>query len=556
MPDWTYTPSGGSTRADIDVDSNGNSYFNSVDGGVESIDSTGTQRWSVDPNSDTTGVDSLSLNDTETRLFVSYGDEVVILDVADGSTISQTTGISPAVYDVYGIGSDTNAIVRRASSTDSVEEVDFTSGATVQSYAPSSAVDNIEVSGSYVYAATIDGNVHKLNRTDLSLVREESVIADANPVSVHDANTETMWFSYSGDIYEVDTSVSPWVTNWQVAADSSDIQYDSVDDELYTTGGGNDNTINRLSGSDGSRYRIYTSGTYSGFGQVAVPSGSKVIVEAGFGDIVRYDDSEFTTPTTSVTATQVNSAGTMNAADALTLSQVSATQVSSVASTTSPTLFYYPTATATMNTATVSSVSSSATQFESVASMNTTVMPAQVTASMNSTSLTNKISSTQMAGAAVMNETNANDLDVAVTLTRSDGTRYFFNGILYEGQHPTFSEAEKTTLTVFTDDEDVYNNFMSFARYISEDTIQSGRTFYNKPWYRETVNPDASTSSYLLKFKNAGRTPSLDDWWVVVTNITDGTRMYGMGYQMEVELLALTPVNGETFDEIMTEYEE
>jgi len=553
MPDWTYTPSG-SSRADIDVDSNGNSYFNTVDGGVESLDSNGNSRWTVDPNgSDTTGVRSLTLNDAETRVFVSYGSELYILNASDGSTLNSSSG-SDNIGDIYGLNSDTN-IVGVNSSNGDVEIIDATSFGSTDSYNPSRAIDNIEVQGSYIYAATSDGHVHKLNKSDLSLVREEEVEADFNAVDVHDANSETFWYGYNGNLHEVDTSQTPWVFNWDVTAEDTDVQYDPVDDELYTTGGGNDNTINRINATDGSRYRFLSSGTYSGFGQVAVPSGSKVIVGAGFGDIVKYDDSEFTTPLTSVNATQYAGTASMNSGSPFFKEQITSTQYAGNTSMNPTTVFTYPTAKATMNAAQVTATSATSSQFAATASMNTTTLPITVTASMNTTALTDEIDAVGSSAAGVMNTADANTLDTAVRINDKDGNEYLVTGILYEGQHPTLREGETTTLTLFTDDTETYENFQDYDLYLNEDTIQSGNSYYNKPWYREILNPDANVSSYLWKFRPASNVVSLDSWWVVVTAISDRTQMYGTGYQFEVQLLALTPVNGETFTEIENEYE-
>lgn len=537
MPDWTYS---GTSVDLVDSDSNGNAYF--VDGDtLISYDSTGTERWST-VMADTNAV-AIYASDANSIVYVGHDDpsssfqEIEGFNYSDGSLFSaddalQVTDIS---YDdtnggkVVAGGGSSNEIVTNSGTGNQFTHPDGT------------AFESVSVVGSEVYAGDVNGEIFELdidtmsqnNRTDFYPTNDNTIL------DITSINNEA-FFVADSEVTNYDNGTA--TLDWQEPA-TNPTSIGLSGGEVYVGGSETDARLAEHHRSDGTLLAELVDSTYSTFTDTAGVGGSTEILVTTGTDVVQYQQSEFNSLFDSVTATQPSSTATMNDAGAT-------TQV----------LAY-----ATMNTASVSSYDTSASQINSLATVNDSFISTTI------------ISSSQVGGAATINTVDSLDETITTTSTplatanslessveysettvfieTEQGLEYAVNGILYDGTHPFLQEGSTTELTLILDKEN-YNDIRNkHGRYLTEESIKTHTSFYNKPTYRQVIHPESSVISYLWKFEPLDSVTAVGTWWVVVMDINDSTKHYGDGEQLDVELLPLKEYEGETFTEISEEYE-
>lgn len=543
MADWTVSTNSGFDIEGLDSDSSGNTYYAALDStndvfSLTKVDSTGSEQWRVTRNT-TDNFDSMDVRGGD--IAVTLSSEVYIFDDA-GNETAYSDFPNPN-GDVIVVNSSDVAIPSGSEYKFEIWDVsnDFASPSFTnpnnyyfEAAAYNATNDEYYVGDSNGYMYTLDSN---LTQT-----------ASGQPISGSHAD-----MLYDGGIYistgfdgklaridETDITSTIWETTTGATIEGIDTV--SADSNIYTALAYINNPLQHGK-SDGSEK--YTYSTSKELDYVTVTSSDKSV----WGDVVnnevlQLDDSNWNNLYITTTATQPSVASTVNAAN-----------------TSSFVLVY-----ASMNDATVTSLQTGVTQATSTATMNP---DAAITK--------NLVDSSPIAGTATMNvvdpldefidtvnvpevtaspaSTDIEFSETTIFIETEQGLEYVADGILYEGEHPFLQKSATTTLTLIVDGENYEELRTNHARYLTEDTVNVTKSFYNEPQYRQTINPLSSVSSYLWKFDPLDTVTGVGTWWVVVTDINDATVQYGTGEQVEVELLPLKKDEGETFTQISEEYE-
>lgn len=109
---------------------------------------------------------------------------------------------------------------------------------------------------------------------------------------------------------------------------------------------------------------------------------------------------------------------------------------------------------------------------------------------------------------------------------------------------PTFKVGGEVSLEFYfgpgiTNHETYYQNSTEFVKYTSDSTIDAGTDIRGKPWYRETLHPNADFSTTLVKIVPSDNVTGVDSYWAVIIGGEDNTRYVGAGERVTLEMFIL-----------------
>lgn len=148
-------------------------------------------------------------------------------------------------------------------------------------------------------------------------------------------------------------------------------------------------------------------------------------------------------------------------------------------------------------------------------------------------------------------------------LTDDGAQTYTIDSVDLGSGETHFKRGEELTLPcVFHEDSggefhlETYNRLLdNYNRYLSEDVVKTTTTSRGNPRYTQNLNPLSEASSYLFKLEAGDSLDYQEDWWVVITEMTDITRLRGAAETLEITFFPLKPIEDEDREEIVDEYE-
>jgi len=152
---------------------------------------------------------------------------------------------------------------------------------------------------------------------------------------------------------------------------------------------------------------------------------------------------------------------------------------------------------------------------------------------------------------------------VEITFEDINGATYPVDMVDISAGEYLITRAEEIELPcIFIKDADgvnhieTYNRIVdSFGKNLTESAVNTVVTNGSKPRYTQNINPLSEVDSYLLKMNLESTSDYHKNWWVVLSGIEDGTVLRGSREVLTLTLFPLVPENGETFSEIIDEYE-
>ena len=132
------------------------------------------------------------------------------------------------------------------------------------------------------------------------------------------------------------------------------------------------------------------------------------------------------------------------------------------------------------------------------------------------------------------------DRDTTWTIgTESHGSLEFDGAI--GASYPTFGAGKSVSLRLYsrTITDTSIDTLREFARYTTDDTIETGTDLRGSPWYYESINPIADIESMLVLVEPGEAIESIEEWWCVITDVELVTTSAGTSPRLDVELFAL-----------------
>lgn len=143
---------------------------------------------------------------------------------------------------------------------------------------------------------------------------------------------------------------------------------------------------------------------------------------------------------------------------------------------------------------------------------------------------------------------------MSVTITDVDGETYTADNILLDNGKPLFRRGSELQLSLEFNTTTVYTALLDkFNVYLTPDTIKYKPTTTGLAKYKQNINPLNSTTSYLWKFTTTY--DSLDDWWVILVDITDNTQIVGASNLLQVTVVPIAPTSEGDRNYIIDTYE-
>jgi len=148
-------------------------------------------------------------------------------------------------------------------------------------------------------------------------------------------------------------------------------------------------------------------------------------------------------------------------------------------------------------------------------------------------------------------------------LTDDGAQTYTIDSIDLSAGETQFKRGQELTLQcIFHEDSggefhlETYNRLLdNYNRYLSEGAVKTTVSSRGQPRYTQNLNPISEASSYLFKLEPGDDLDYQTDWWVVISNIADTTTIRGPAESLEITFFPLTPVDGQTREQIVDEYE-
>lgn len=111
---------------------------------------------------------------------------------------------------------------------------------------------------------------------------------------------------------------------------------------------------------------------------------------------------------------------------------------------------------------------------------------------------------------------------------------------------PTFTigaEVELTFLFHSSGHLSEYSDLLDHIEYLNDTTITHGSSMQGRPYYRQSINPNAPVSSYLVELKPGSGISEVDSYWAVMVGGSDETRLVGAGERVTVTFLLIAPLS-------------
>lgn len=105
---------------------------------------------------------------------------------------------------------------------------------------------------------------------------------------------------------------------------------------------------------------------------------------------------------------------------------------------------------------------------------------------------------------------------------------------------PTFTSGKSVTLQFLADVDGVaFDTLREYARYTNESTTNTGTDIRGRPWFHQSIHPDAGFESVLVRLEPSAGVGPLRSWWVVVTGGSITTTPVGTGRRITLECYLL-----------------
>lgn len=531
MPDWTYTTDEGIAAASADK-STGETYYAETrsDGSKYSayaLNADGTLKWkntyNISEGGDIEHVGSyVVLSDTSNT--------VKVLNASDG-TEKWTFPDGGAL-----LGINENRVLVGNGAT--IDEVDLVNETVTQVWSTSdfiSGVSSLAYNGDYVFIGTTNGQVYVV-RDDFQLVDADN--EDFNNAGISEliaVGPEEIYGTYIESSFDKPLFRLGWNSStervigfdWSVTGDEMEgISYDAVDNHVHI--GSSDFGARRFSPTGEELYQD-TGG--SDMKTLVHKEGTKSIVTDGTS-IAQYDDEDsyWTQLFPEVTATHTSVSTTVNTAYALDYLLIESS----------------------MNTARVTAVSQPAQQ---VSATSTMVSPASVNisldasqsvtgASMNVADLLVTVAAENYSAEVTLSDARATDENTPWVLVDSDGVRHKATMVEYTESVPVWRRGQEFTETFIFDEEDAdetYSKLKSeYGRYLREETVNVFKDYRGTPKYTQNLNQNSVKNDYLFKVEPNPKA-DMENFWCVVTDISDATRVAEGGKSLTITMIPLEP---------------
>lgn len=549
----------------LTADNSDNVYVGESGGDIVSYNESGSVRWTAtDPVGN--GDPVTALHEDGDRLYVGHGNNVYILDSTDGTLIGTTTSVGATTADVDGVWGRGGDEIWLISGDTLLKYIGGTGGwnYTQHEYTHTNRNTFTDLvlaeygADLYAYLTSVSGagevNVYRIADLDAAsdfIEADTANIVGNNALSIaYDSGKDRIYIggdyienaAFKSEIYAY-AATSSLTTNdqaWRYDAGETTVPIDSLSytsflERLYAVGENGNINVYEEASNDPDLLETY--GDASGnFTQVSKIDGSNVVGMIPNSEIHSVDSASsggsLTTVLTQVTATQPSSVATMNTTSTKSVESVQAVNTTVLAS---------------MNGYT--KVSPVAEQFSATSTMNTATaenLYKYATATQVSTTIDTEVGVTE-------------DLNTEWIIYDGDDERHIANTVEFTGQVPEWKRGQEITETfIFSgpDAEATYEKIKSdFGRYLRDETVIVNRDYRGRPHFIQNTAPNASKSSYLFRI-DPNPTAELEQFWVVVTNINDATRVAeGKGRSLEITMVPLGPVSEYTRSRIRREFE-
>lgn len=529
MPDWTASAT---NIVAITSDSQGDVYtceqnFSTSRSDVESYEPTGTLKWSED--TDAAGLRSISVGNGEVYVGGDGGDDFYNTSDEDLSIFAAADGFK---LDSRSLG-NTYAELHLAGSTDSFYADDSGSFINYETGA-----QTLNPNGNGFSRGVFDGTYFWLTDGDyIYQVDESPTIVASKPYSDASHITTSANHIYvvaQSTIAKIDKSNLSIVWKEDYGESVFDIDYDDTGSRIYAVFGTGRAPL-QIRDSDGVAVKAYN--TAIGQENVTVNQGTTSVFWNGITEeLVQVSDTEWEDRL--ITAAQTSTVATPNETDAL--KRVFATPTMNDAQVTA----YQASvdrlvAQAVMNTE--SGVSASSTRANSVEAL----------ATMNTPAGTENIGSTQFAASATMLTGAVEEAEETWLILDAEGEEYLTDLMRLDDGFPQFRRGREITRTfLFTEDRGTRNHYHAYRRlnekfnsYLTEDTIKMAITYDGRPHYTQNINPRSPATSYLWEVRPNPSIEGVKDWWVVVTDVEEASRLVGGSEALTVTMYVLAPTD-------------
>lgn len=88
-----------------------------------------------------------------------------------------------------------------------------------------------------------------------------------------------------------------------------------------------------------------------------------------------------------------------------------------------------------------------------------------------------------------------------------------------------------------------YRTLRDYVEYINDDTVVTGVSVRNVPFYRQTIHPQAPFGDLLVKLKPSSNVDEAESYWAVLVGGSDETAVVGGGETLNLTFYILAPLS-------------
>jgi len=136
---------------------------------------------------------------------------------------------------------------------------------------------------------------------------------------------------------------------------------------------------------------------------------------------------------------------------------------------------------------------------------------------------------------------------------QDDQTTYTVDGLV-ASKVPTLVVGETVTLEFYvasgSDNASDFEAMKEYPEFITDKSTDYGTTFDGIPWYRFSTYPGTIISSFVFEVRPADRIPDLYDFWGLLVDANETSRLTTSGGRMEMTFFIFAEADKYTRTEI------